>query len=80
MSSFEAYRLSEWVRRVTFTQDEEIDCDELSVTIEVVVEAAARGEDVRSALPSLAVHLDQCPDCQEWFETLVELTGSPDSP
>jgi len=43
MSSFEAYRLSEWVRRVTFTQDEEIDCDELSVTIEVVVEAGDEG-------------------------------------
>jgi hypothetical protein len=76
MSQFEASRLSVWIQRVVSTQDEEIDCDELSLTIEVVVEAAARGEDVRSALPSIAAHLDQCPDCSDWFETLVELTST----
>jgi predicted anti-sigma-YlaC factor YlaD len=74
MSSFDSSRLSVWLQRVVATKDHEIDCDELAVTIEVVVEAAARGEDVRASLPAIAVHLDQCPDCQEWFETLVDLT------
>jgi hypothetical protein len=79
MSRFEASRLSVWMRRVMSTQDEEIDCDELSLTIEVVVEAAARGVDVRGALPSIAAHLDQCPDCRDWFETLAELLTEPDA-
>jgi hypothetical protein len=78
MSTFNAARLSVWLKRVVATQDDEIDCDELSLTIEVAVDAAARGEDVRAALPALAAHLEQCPDCQEWFETLVELTSQPD--
>ena len=78
MSAFEATHLSLWLKRVIATQDDEIDCEELSVTIEVVVEAVARGEDVRQALPAISLHLDQCPDCREWFETLVELTGRDD--
>ena len=79
MSGFESSRLSVWLRRVITTQDVEIDCDELSLTIEVVVEAAARGEDVRSALPALSLHLDQCPDCHEFYETLVELSRQSDA-
>ncbi|HEY7466349.1 MAG TPA: hypothetical protein VIB47_06620 [Dehalococcoidia bacterium] len=80
MSSFDSSRLSVWLQRVVATRDEEIDCDELAVSIEVVVEAAARGEDVRAALPAIAAHLEQCPDCQEWFETLVDLTRESDAP
>ena len=80
MSAFDAAQLSVWLKRVVSTRDDEIDCDELSVTIEVVVEAAARGEDVHAALPAIAVHLEQCPDCREWFETLVELTSLPENP
>jgi hypothetical protein len=80
MSSFEASRLSIWLRRVVYTQDEEIDCEELSLSIEVAVEAAAQGADVRAALPAIAAHLEQCPDCQEWFETLVELSQQTPNP
>lgn len=80
MSSFEAARLSIWLRRVVYTQDEEIDCEELSLSLEVAVEAAASGEDVRAALPAIATHLEQCPDCQEWFETLVELSRQTPDP
>jgi predicted anti-sigma-YlaC factor YlaD len=80
MSSFDSSRLSVWLQRVVATRDEEIDCDELAVSIEVVVEAAARGEDVRAALPAIAAHLEQCPDCREWFETLVDLTRASDAP
>ena len=64
----------QWLQRVVATNNDEVDCDGLAASIEVAVDAAARGEDVRAALPAIAVHLDQCPDCQEWFDTLVELT------
>jgi hypothetical protein len=72
--------LSVWLQRVVAANDDEIDCDELAVTIEVAVEAAARGENVRTALPAIAVHLDQCPDCQEWFDTLVGLAREGEGP
>jgi hypothetical protein len=65
-------RLEEWLRAISTTEPEEIDCDALSEVIEEAVEAAAAGADVRSLLPSVAVHLDHCPDCRDWYDTLVD--------
>jgi hypothetical protein len=80
MSSFDSVSLGVWLRRVVATRDDEVDCDQLAATIEIAVEAAARGEDVRAAVPAIAVHLEQCPDCEEWFETLVALTRDAGTP
>lgn len=66
-------RVGEWLATVTTTEDEEIDCDALGAVIEKVVEAAAGGEDVRALLPEIALHLDHCPDCRDWYETLLSL-------
>jgi hypothetical protein len=77
MSRFEALRISVWLQNVATTQDEEVDCDELADAIETVLQAAERGEDVRNTLPLIAVHLEHCPDCREWVETLLVLTQEP---
>jgi predicted anti-sigma-YlaC factor YlaD len=29
---------------------------------------------------AIAVHLDQCPDCKEWFDTLVGLAREGEGP
>jgi len=70
-------RISKWLATVTTTEDEEIDCDSLGAVIERVVEAAAGGADVRVLLPEIVLHLDHCPDCRDWYETLLGLTKEP---
>lgn len=70
-------RITEWLATVATTEDEEIDCDALGAVIEKVVEAAAGGADVRVVLPEISLHLDHCPDCRDWYETLLALTREP---
>jgi hypothetical protein len=68
---FEPTRVSEWLRSIATTEDEEIDCDALFQAGEALVAAATGGADLRAALPELALHLEHCPDCREWYETLI---------
>jgi predicted anti-sigma-YlaC factor YlaD len=68
---FDPARLSEWLRAIATTEDDEVDCDGLMQAAESLVAAGTRGEDLRLALPHLALHLDHCPDCREWYDTLV---------
>lgn len=70
-ASFDPQRLSEWLRTIATTRDAEVDCDELMQAAESLVAAGTRGDDLRAVLPDLAVHLDHCPDCREWYDTLV---------
>ena len=74
MKRFEPPHLAEWLRVVMTTKDQEIDCDAMAELMPSVAEAGARGEDIAALLPRIAVHLDHCPDCREWYETLVELS------
>jgi len=67
-------RLNEWLRVISTTEEDEIDCGALFEIVEEVVEAAASGADVRQVLPHVATHLDHCPDCRDWYETLVALS------
>jgi predicted anti-sigma-YlaC factor YlaD len=69
----EPVQLAEWLRIVMTTKDHEVDCDAMAELMPSVAEAGARGEDIGRLLPHVAVHLDHCPDCREWYETLVEL-------
>jgi predicted anti-sigma-YlaC factor YlaD len=61
------------MRVVMDTQDEEVDCDAMAQAMPPVVEAGARGEDLSAVLPEIALHLSHCPDCRDWYQTLVEL-------
>jgi predicted anti-sigma-YlaC factor YlaD len=61
------------MRVVMGTQDEEVDCDAMAQAMPSVVEAGARGEDLSAVLPEIALHLSHCPDCRDWYQTLVEL-------
>jgi predicted anti-sigma-YlaC factor YlaD len=68
---FEPARLSEWLRSIATTEDVEVDCDALAEAAERLVAAGSRGDDLHVVLPALALHLDHCPDCREWYETLL---------
>lgn len=71
----EPNRLSVWMRMISTTADEEMDCDRLVEVAEQAVEAAASGADVRELLPLFALHLDHCADCKDYFDTLVAFVG-----
>jgi predicted anti-sigma-YlaC factor YlaD len=71
---FEAARLSEWLQSIATTQDDEVDCDALVEVAEQLIAAGTRGDDLRVVLPHLALHLDHCPECREWYDTIVELS------
>jgi predicted anti-sigma-YlaC factor YlaD len=73
MKPFDPANLSEWLRVVMTTEDEEINCDAMAEVIPSVVEAGARGEDIAALLPEISLHLDHCPDCRDWYQTLVEI-------
>ncbi len=70
---FEPERLSEWLRSIATTEDNEVDCDAIVESAERLVAAGTRGDDLRIVLPDLALHLEHCPDCREWYETLIAL-------
>jgi len=70
-SRFYPARLSAWLRTIATTEDDEVDCDALMQAAEDLVATGTRGDDLRAVLPDLALHLDHCPDCREWYDTLV---------
>jgi hypothetical protein len=70
---FDPQRLSKWLRDIASTEEDEIDCDTLVDMLETVAAAGAESDDIRAILPEVALHLEHCPDCSEWYETLVAL-------
>jgi hypothetical protein len=73
-NQFEPARLNEWLRSIASTEDDEVDCDALVEAAEQLMQAGTRGADLRVVLPHLAVHLEHCPECREWYDTIVELS------
>jgi hypothetical protein len=79
-NQFDPARLSEWLRSIATTEDEEVNCDDVVEAAERLVAIGARGEDLRAVLPDFAVHLHHCPDCREWYDTLVALSREDAAP
>jgi len=52
----------------------EVDCDAIAEAAERLLAAGARGDDSRVVLPRLALHLTHCPDCRDWYETVLALS------
>jgi hypothetical protein len=77
MTMTAADRLRWWLSVFETTQPEELDCDTVFEAIDVVVEAAVRGEAVQALFPAIALHLQHCPSCQDLYESLVALTAGP---
>jgi predicted anti-sigma-YlaC factor YlaD len=72
-------RLSEWMRIISTTAEEEIDCDVIVDLAAQVAEAATEGADVQALVPLFALHLDHCSDCRDYFETLVAFVNERDA-
>lgn len=52
------------------TQDDEISCSECFDQVSYFVEVELSGDDAPGKMPNLKQHLDQCPACQQEYETL----------
>jgi hypothetical protein len=70
---FARERLQKWLNDIVSTEPEEVDCVALEDMLEQLVAIGASGQDVREVLPRIALHLDHCPECGEWYETIVAL-------
>ncbi len=70
-------RLRWWLSLLETTEADELDCEAVFDLLENAVEAVNAGEDIAQLFPAVALHLHHCPSCQDLFDTLVALAGSP---
>ena len=63
-------RLSNWLAELASTEPEEIDCDALTEALEAIAAVADSTLDIRDVLPSVAVHMEHCPECRDVYESL----------
>ena len=80
MKAIDSTGLSEWLTSIATTEDDEFDCDALFAIVEEAVDAVVAGADLRTLLPLVAAHIQHCPDCRDFYDTLVALTSDAGEP
>ena len=68
--------LKKLLDKVSRTQQEEIDCQEVFELIDVYTEIAAKGQDAGEMLPLVKHHLQMCAECLEEYEALLRILQS----
>jgi hypothetical protein len=71
-------RLQKWLQAIVNTQDAEVDCDALNGMLEELVAIGSREDDISLLLPDVALHLQHCPECGEWYEVLQAMVRQPE--
>lgn len=66
-------RFERWLQSIYNTQDEEISCSECFDLVSHFVDVELSGADAVAKLPQVKQHLNQCPACQQEYETLRDL-------
>lgn len=66
--------LKKLIERIYKTAEEEIDCDQTRDLLAAYVDAQIAKEPLDSRFEKLRLHLDQCPDCEELFESLLHVS------
>ena len=61
------------ILRVLDTAEEEITCDDLYARLDEYVEREVDTKDAAQIMPVIREHLDQCPDCCEEYEALLDV-------
>lgn len=61
------------IRRLQNTHEEELSCDEVFALVDEYAEANQRGEDVASLKPLIRHHLDMCRECDEEYQALLQI-------
>ncbi len=68
-----ASKLSKWVKRISTTQVEEIDCSECLHLVSQFVDLELASKDAAGQLPQVSHHLEQCTVCFEEYRLLRDL-------
>jgi uncharacterized protein (UPF0335 family) len=71
-------KLKKLLDKLSRTQQDEIDCQEVFELIDVYAEAAAQGQDAGAMLPLVRHHLDMCAECLEEYEALLQILKTQD--
>ncbi len=66
-------RFERWLQNIHTTQDEELSCSECFDLLSHFVELELSGENAVEKMPAFKQHLEQCPACQQEYETLRDL-------
>ncbi len=66
-------RFERWLQNIQTTQDAELSCSECFDQVSHFVELELSGMDAVQQMPQLKQHLEQCPACQQEYETLRDL-------
>ena len=61
------------IHRIVSTEDDEIDCNQLSELLAQYVDSEVLGGDAARLYPVVRQHLNQCDDCAEFHEMLFEI-------
>jgi hypothetical protein len=69
----ETKKLSALVRSIMNAGKQDIGCDACLDTLDEFVDLHLAGRTAADSLPLVKYHLDQCADCQEEFQILLEV-------
>jgi len=62
-----------FLRVLESVHEEEASCDEIYAKIDEYVEREVDNKDAAQLMPVIREHLDQCPDCCEEYEALLDV-------
>jgi hypothetical protein len=62
------------IQRIYATAEKEIDCDQTGELLAAYVDAQVTNTAGDSRFDDLRLHLNQCPDCSELFESLLQVS------
>jgi hypothetical protein len=65
------------LRSVAMTDEKELSCEDVYALMDQFAEMVKRGEDASQLMPMVQMHLAMCPDCQEEYETLMQMLKTP---
>jgi hypothetical protein len=63
------------VHTVFRAEDEELVCSEFFAQLPRYVDLERSGQDAAALFPSVSHHMHQCPECEEVYQALSEVTG-----
>lgn len=68
--------MGDFLLMLTHTEDNEISCDEVFKLLDQYAELEISDEEAANLLPLVKLHLDNCMDCREEYETLVQIINA----
>ena len=66
--------LKKLIQRIYATTEQEIDCAQTRDLLAAYVDAQVSDAGINSRYEDLRLHLNQCPDCSELYESLLQVS------